>query len=169
MLAPLPSRRRGSEKGLDNLSVSSRPRVPSYAIGRDRGEEWGLEYLRYLHTNSCYPTCSKGKSDLQPTSKEHVYHVEFYAIPYIRVHIQSWHIANARKKPHHVLDSMYRIGVGSEISLFLICMIQYHCTDSSGNIFACTRLHAGLRWWLLHVGVSQPPQSWHLLDATSHV
>jgi hypothetical protein len=23
----------------DNLSVSSRPRVPSYAIGRDRGEE----------------------------------------------------------------------------------------------------------------------------------
>ncbi len=26
-------------KGLDNLSVSSRPRVPSYAIGRDRGEE----------------------------------------------------------------------------------------------------------------------------------
>jgi hypothetical protein len=39
MLAPLPSRRRGREKGLDNLSVSSRPRVPSYAIGRDRGEE----------------------------------------------------------------------------------------------------------------------------------
>jgi hypothetical protein len=26
-------------KGLYNLSVSSRPRVPSYAIGRDRGEE----------------------------------------------------------------------------------------------------------------------------------
>ncbi len=27
------------QKGLDNLSVSSHPRVPSYAIGRDRGEE----------------------------------------------------------------------------------------------------------------------------------
>ncbi len=38
-----------------------------------------------------------GKSDLQPTSKEHVYHVGFYTIPYIRVHIQSWHIANIRK------------------------------------------------------------------------
>ena len=26
-------------KGLNNLAVSSRPRVPSYAIGGDRGEE----------------------------------------------------------------------------------------------------------------------------------
>jgi hypothetical protein len=46
-------------------------------------------------------------------SKEHVYCVGFYMIPYIRVHIWSWHIANARqswrianarKKPYHVLN-----------------------------------------------------------------
>ena len=34
------------------VSVSSRPRVPSYAIGRDRGEEWP-RVLRYLRL---YPT-----------------------------------------------------------------------------------------------------------------
>ncbi len=36
-----------------------------------------------------------------------------------------------RKKPHHVLDSTYRIGIELEISLIAIRMIQYHCTDSS--------------------------------------
>ncbi len=40
---------------------------------------------------------TKGKNDLKPTSEEHVYRVGFYTIPYIRVHIWSWHIANARK------------------------------------------------------------------------
>ncbi len=30
---------RQRKKRAQNLSVSSRPRVPSYAIGRDRGEE----------------------------------------------------------------------------------------------------------------------------------
>jgi hypothetical protein len=44
-----------------------------------------------------YELKNKGKSDLQPTSKEDVYRVGFYTIPYIQVHIQSWHIANARK------------------------------------------------------------------------
>jgi hypothetical protein len=55
-------------------------------------------------------------------------------------------MSNARKKPYPVLGSTYRIGDGSEISLIPIRMIYYHCTDSSGDIFACTRLHAGLRW-----------------------
>jgi hypothetical protein len=36
--APLPSQRPGSKRAC-NLSVSSRPRVPNYMIGRDRGEE----------------------------------------------------------------------------------------------------------------------------------
>jgi hypothetical protein len=36
--APLSSQRRGSKRAR-NLSVSSRPRVPNYMIGRDRGEE----------------------------------------------------------------------------------------------------------------------------------
>ncbi len=58
-------------------------------------------------------------------------------------------MANTRMKPYHVLGSTYRIGDGSKISLIPICVIYYGCTDSSGNIFACTRLHAGLRWWLL--------------------
>ena len=40
MVTPLPSRRRGGEKGLNNLSKSSRPRDPSYNIGGgSRGEE----------------------------------------------------------------------------------------------------------------------------------
>jgi hypothetical protein len=38
MKAPLPSQRQGSNRA-HNLSVSSRPIVPSYMIGRDRGEE----------------------------------------------------------------------------------------------------------------------------------
>jgi hypothetical protein len=47
---------------------------------------------------SNYELKNKCKSDFQPTSKEHVYCVVFYMISYIQVHIQSWHIANARKK-----------------------------------------------------------------------
>ena len=40
MVTPLPSQRRGNEKGLNNLSNSSRPRGPSYKIGGgSRGEE----------------------------------------------------------------------------------------------------------------------------------
>jgi hypothetical protein len=50
-----------------------------------------------LYQKGNYELKTKGKSDLQPTSKEHVYRVGFYTIPYIRVHIWSWHIANARK------------------------------------------------------------------------
>ncbi len=50
----------------------------------------------YQGKSDLQPT-SKEHVDLQPTSKEHVYHVGFYTIPYIRVHIQSWNIANARK------------------------------------------------------------------------
>ncbi len=43
-------------KGLDNLSVSSRPRVPSYVIGRDRGEEWP----RVLRVSTVTPTLNDG-------------------------------------------------------------------------------------------------------------
>jgi len=40
MVTPLPTRRQGDEKGLNNLSNSSRPRGPSYKIGGgSRGEE----------------------------------------------------------------------------------------------------------------------------------
>ncbi len=75
-----------------------------------------------------------------------MFRVGFYSTPYIQVHIWSWHIANARKKPHHVLDSIYRIGDGLEMSFIPIRVILYCCTDSSGDIFSCTRLHAGLMW-----------------------
>ncbi len=50
-----------------------------------------------LYQKGDYELKTKGKSDLQPTSEDHVCHVGSYMIPYIRVHIQSWHIANARK------------------------------------------------------------------------
>ena len=40
-------------KRAQNLSVSSHPRVPSYAIGREIEEKSGLEYLGYLRL---YPT-----------------------------------------------------------------------------------------------------------------
>jgi hypothetical protein len=63
------------------------------------------------------------KSDLKPASKEHAYCVGFYTIPYIQVHIQSWHMANGRKKSYHVLDSTYMIGNGSEMSLIPIRVI----------------------------------------------
>ncbi len=52
--------------------------------------------MLYLDQNGNYELKTKGKSDLQPTSKEHVYCVGFYTIPYIQVHIRSWHIANVR-------------------------------------------------------------------------
>jgi hypothetical protein len=39
------------------MSVSSRPRVPSYAIGRDRGEEWP-RVLRYLRLYQQGGVCS---------------------------------------------------------------------------------------------------------------
>jgi hypothetical protein len=37
-----------------------------------------------------------------------------------------------RKKPHHVLDSTYRTGVGLEQSFIPIRVDYYCCTDSSG-------------------------------------
>ncbi len=43
----------------------------------------------------------------------------------------------------------------------------YHSATSaisSGDILTCSRYPTKLRWWLLHVGVSLPPQSWHLLS-----
>jgi hypothetical protein len=46
-------------------------------------------------------------------------------IPYIQVHIQSWHMDNARKKPYHVLDSTYRIGNGLEVCLIHIRVIIF--------------------------------------------
>ncbi len=63
------------------------------------------------------------ESDLKSASKEHVYCVGFYTIPYIQAYIWRWHTSNARKKPYHVLGSTYRIGDGLEMSLLLIRMI----------------------------------------------
>ncbi len=63
------------------------------------------------------------ESDIESASKEHVYRVGFYLIPYIRAYIWSWHMSNARKKPYHVLGFTYRIGDGLEISLIPIRMI----------------------------------------------
>jgi hypothetical protein len=53
--------------------------------------------MLWLYQNENYELKTKGKSDLQLTSEEHAYRVGFYMIPYIRVHIWSWHIANIRK------------------------------------------------------------------------
>ncbi len=57
------------------------------------------------------------ESDLLPASKEHVYRVGFYRI---ECTFGVGTDGQLRKKPHHVLDSTYRIGVGSERSLILI-------------------------------------------------
>ncbi len=50
-----------------------------------------------MYQKGNYLIKTKDKSDLQLTYEEHVYHVGFYTIPYIWVHIWSWHIANAKK------------------------------------------------------------------------
>ena len=40
------------------------------------------------------------ESDLQSASKEHVYRIGFYMIPYIRAYIWSWHTSNTKNKPY---------------------------------------------------------------------
>ncbi len=58
------------------------------------------------------------------------------------------------KRPHPVLESMYRIGVGLDTSLIPTAAISYQSTDSYGGIFMCSRYPSELRWWLIHVGMS---------------
>jgi hypothetical protein len=50
------------------------------------------------------------------------------------------------KKPHPVLESMYRIGVGLDTSLIPTMAISYLYTDSSGGILLYSRYPAELRW-----------------------
>jgi hypothetical protein len=50
------------------------------------------------------------------------------------------------KKPHPVLESMYRIGVGLDTLLIPISVISYCCTDSSGDILTYSRYPIELRW-----------------------
>ncbi len=74
------------------------------------------------------------------------------------------------KIPHTVPESMYRIGIGLDTLLIPIHVISNCCTDSSGDILTSSRFPTKLRWWLLHVGVSVPTQSWHLLfDPITHL
>ncbi len=64
-----------------------------------------------LYQKRNYELKTKGKNDLQPTSKEHVYRVGFYTIPLILVHIQSWHKANAKKVGAGTLPTPERIHI----------------------------------------------------------
>jgi hypothetical protein len=50
------------------------------------------------------------------------------------------------KRPHHVLESMYRIGIGLDTSLIPIHVISYLYTDSSGGILMYSRYPTKLRW-----------------------
>jgi hypothetical protein len=50
------------------------------------------------------------------------------------------------KKPHPVLESTYRIGVGLDVSLIPIHAISYQYTDSSKGILLYSRYPAKLRW-----------------------
>jgi hypothetical protein len=56
------------------------------------------------------------------------------------------------KKPHPVIESMYKIGVGLDTPLTPICVVSYRCTDSSGDILTYSRYPTKLRWWLLCIG-----------------
>ena len=58
------------------------------------------------------------------------------------------------KRPHPVLESTYRIGVGLDTSLIPTDATSYPSTDSYGGIFMCSRYPSELRWWLIHVGMS---------------
>jgi hypothetical protein len=49
------------------------------------------------------------------------------------------------KKPHPVLESMYRIGIGLDTSLIPIHAISYLYIDSSKGIFKYSRYPAKLR------------------------
>ncbi len=57
------------------------------------------------------------------------------------------------KRPHPVLGSTYRIGVGLDTSLIPIHAISYLYTDSSGDILKYSRYPTKPRWWLIHVGM----------------
>jgi hypothetical protein len=72
--------------------------------------------------------------------------VGFYTIPYIRTHILALALLTPesinfqrRKESHHVLDHLVRDGrwmaVGWEVSLLLIRMTSYYCTNSYLAIF----------------------------------
>ncbi len=74
------------------------------------------------------------------------------------------------KIPHPVPEFMYRIGIGLDTLLIPIRVISYCCTDPSRDILTSSRFPNKLRWWLLHIGVSLPNQSWHLLfDPITHL
>ncbi len=62
------------------------------------------------------------------------------------------------KKPHPVLESTYRIGVGLDTSLIPIHAISCLYTDSFGGILMYSRYPTKLRWWLIHIGMSL----WHV-------
>ncbi len=58
------------------------------------------------------------------------------------------------KRPHPVLGSTYRIGIGLDKSLISFHAISYLYTDSSGGILIYSRYPTKPRWWLIHVGMS---------------
>ncbi len=58
------------------------------------------------------------------------------------------------KRPHPVLGSTYRIGVGLDTSLIPTHVISYLYTDSSGSILIYSRYPTKPRWWLIHVEMS---------------
>ncbi len=85
--------------------------------------------------------------------KDHVYCVGFYT------HGQ------LIKKPHPVLESTYRIGIGLDTSLIQILAISYWYTDSSGGILIYSRYPSKLRWWLIHLGMSW----WYVAHLTTYL
>jgi hypothetical protein len=87
------------------------------------------------------------KIDSQSTAKDHVYGAGFYRISYtsectfgVGTHGQ------LGKKPHPVLESTYRIGIGLDTLSIPIRVISYCCTDSSGDILIYSRYPTKLRW-----------------------
>jgi hypothetical protein len=58
------------------------------------------------------------------------------------------------KRPHPVLGSSYRIGIGLDTSLIPIHAISYLYTDSSRGILIYSRYPTKPRWCLIHVGMS---------------
>jgi hypothetical protein len=50
------------------------------------------------------------------------------------------------QKPHPVLESMYRIGIGLDPSFIPIQTISYLYTDSSGCLEMSSRYPTELRW-----------------------
>jgi hypothetical protein len=98
-----------------------------------------------------------------------VYRVEFYRIPYIRAYIWSWHTWPDQKEAtsctrFYIQDWRWIGNLFNSNPCDLISL--YWFLRQCLNLF---KISCRAEVVILRVGVSPPPQSWHLLDTTSEL